>query len=101
MVISLVCSRWRSNSLSMTAIWSRILLQWLIDDGAAGNCLSEHAELFIPLSNFLHRSQQHPLTVNIQINGYPLLKAWRWSTPVVSVAFWAESPLAGFLLRFS
>ncbi|KAF9019824.1 hypothetical protein BDP27DRAFT_1469497 [Rhodocollybia butyracea] len=74
MVVSSVCSRWRSHALSMPAIWSRISLEWEGDPNEDGYCDDECAEAFSPLSNFLHRSQQHPLTVNLKIEGWPFLK---------------------------
>ncbi|KAF9059701.1 hypothetical protein BDP27DRAFT_1340957 [Rhodocollybia butyracea] len=75
LVISSVCSRWRRNALSMPVIWSRISLYW--DIQAAEYCKDEHAEMFFPLSNFLDRSQQCPMTVNLEIDDYP------FSTPGV------------------
>ncbi|KAF9019819.1 hypothetical protein BDP27DRAFT_1354837, partial [Rhodocollybia butyracea] len=76
MVISSVCSRWRRNALSMPVIWSRISLLWnmhLTEE----YCEREHTEVFFPLSNFLDLSQQCPMTVNLEVEGWP------FATPAV------------------
>ncbi|KAF9065189.1 hypothetical protein BDP27DRAFT_1229272, partial [Rhodocollybia butyracea] len=62
MVISSVCSRWRRNALSMPAIWSRISLSWDMSKGDR-HCEEDHLKIFFPMFNFLDRSQQHPMTV--------------------------------------
>ncbi|KAF9032083.1 hypothetical protein BDP27DRAFT_1348742 [Rhodocollybia butyracea] len=73
MVISSVCSRWRRNALSMPVIWSRISLQWKLDSQDDGY-EDEDTEVFFPLSNFLDRSKQCSMTVNLDIHGDPFLK---------------------------
>ncbi|KAF9068061.1 hypothetical protein BDP27DRAFT_1327884 [Rhodocollybia butyracea] len=73
MVISAVCSRWRRNALSMPVIWSRISLQWKMD-ASRDYRKDEHTEVFFPLSNFLNRSQQCLMTVNLVVYGSPFLK---------------------------
>ncbi|KAF9065211.1 hypothetical protein BDP27DRAFT_1464451 [Rhodocollybia butyracea] len=66
MVISSVCSRWRRNALTMPVIWSRVSLDWgLWEDHKYSE--DEAATTFFPLSNFLARSQQHPMTVDLNI----------------------------------
>ncbi|KAF9066912.1 hypothetical protein BDP27DRAFT_1423349 [Rhodocollybia butyracea] len=69
MVISSVCSRWRRNALSMPVIWSRISLYWNRYD----NWENEDMEIFFPLSNFLSRSQQHPLTIILEVDADPFI----------------------------
>ncbi|KAF9070496.1 hypothetical protein BDP27DRAFT_1323766 [Rhodocollybia butyracea] len=73
MVISSVCSRWRRNALSMPAIWSRISLEWRMN-ATRDYCEDEHAQVFFPISNFLDRSQEYPMTVNLDIQTDSFLK---------------------------
>ncbi|KAF9065804.1 hypothetical protein BDP27DRAFT_1192078, partial [Rhodocollybia butyracea] len=67
-VISSVCLRWRRNALSLPAIWSRITVYW--NWGYTGEIrddheLNNHLELFSPLYNFIERSQQSPMTIDL------------------------------------
>ncbi|KAF9065201.1 hypothetical protein BDP27DRAFT_1332274 [Rhodocollybia butyracea] len=74
MVISFVCSRWRQNALSIPAIWSRISLYWDVREKAFdGNWEDEDMETVYPLSNFLNRSQQHPMVVDLDIAAGPFI----------------------------
>ncbi|KAF9032080.1 hypothetical protein BDP27DRAFT_1436042 [Rhodocollybia butyracea] len=73
MVICSVCSRWRRNALSMPVIWSRISLQWKMNV-RRDYCEDEDSAVFFPFSNFLDRSQQCSMTVNLDIDGRPFLK---------------------------
>ncbi|KAF9070472.1 hypothetical protein BDP27DRAFT_1419938 [Rhodocollybia butyracea] len=74
MVISLVCSRWRRNALSMPVIWSRISLKWMMN-APRDYCADEYAKEFFPLSNFLDRSQKCPMMVNLDIPKNPFVRS--------------------------
>ncbi|KIK56119.1 hypothetical protein GYMLUDRAFT_174684, partial [Collybiopsis luxurians FD-317 M1] len=67
MVLSSVCSRWRSNALSLPKIWSRLSIEWKWDTetGMADYDKLKHEKLFFPLSNFLCRSLEYPMTLNL------------------------------------
>ncbi|KAF9065197.1 hypothetical protein BDP27DRAFT_1332263 [Rhodocollybia butyracea] len=72
MVVSSVCSRWRQTALSMPAIWSRISLYWDVH-GEDHNWEYEDIEIVFPLSCFLIRSQQHPMTLNLDLEARPFI----------------------------
>ncbi|KAF9072078.1 hypothetical protein BDP27DRAFT_1418434 [Rhodocollybia butyracea] len=71
MSISSVCTRWRSVALSSSAIWSRISLELSTENSRLPNVQSLLSDFLDTVKLHLHRSGQHPLTVELNVTGSP------------------------------
>ncbi|KAF9065134.1 hypothetical protein BDP27DRAFT_1366622 [Rhodocollybia butyracea] len=69
MSISSVCTRWRSVALSSSTIWSRISLELSPENSWLPNVQSVLSGFLYTVELHLHRSEQQPLTIELDISG--------------------------------